>query len=283
MAGNRAHSYTRINEVPNTYKFLILDSKLRDSGQHVTYIQSPIGLVPKGKNDTRLIFHLSYPRGEKKLSVNACTPRELCSVRYNDFEEAARMCWKAGPGCFVAKSDMNSACCNLPIRPEDWKWLVMMAPHPVTKMKCYFFDKCLPFGAGISCSHFQRFSNCVAHLVKWKTGKKTHNYLDDFFFVQLLKALCDGQVEKFIGICREINFHVSMEKTFWGHTVIIYLGILINTVSQTISIPIEKIEKALDMLQEITTAKRTAVLRMQQLTGLLNFMSKAIIPGCAFT
>ena len=34
------------------------------------YIQSPIGLVPKdGGKNTRLIFHLSYPRG-KDLSVN---------------------------------------------------------------------------------------------------------------------------------------------------------------------------------------------------------------------
>ena len=32
------------------------------------FIQSPIGLVPKdGGKDTRLIFHLSYPRGRKIL------------------------------------------------------------------------------------------------------------------------------------------------------------------------------------------------------------------------
>ena len=38
-----------------------------------TYIQSPIGLIPKDKGtQTRLIFHLSYPRNTKtKLSVNA--------------------------------------------------------------------------------------------------------------------------------------------------------------------------------------------------------------------
>ena len=44
------------------------------------YIQSPIGLVPKDNGkDTRLIFHLSYPRG-KGTSVNANTPKELCTV-----------------------------------------------------------------------------------------------------------------------------------------------------------------------------------------------------------
>ena len=40
------------------------------------HIQSPVGLVPKGKNgDTRLIFHLSYPRGGNSKYVNANTPK----------------------------------------------------------------------------------------------------------------------------------------------------------------------------------------------------------------
>ena len=45
------------------------------------YIQSPVGLVPKGENETRLIFHLSYNfKGEKK-SINANTPRENFNYR----------------------------------------------------------------------------------------------------------------------------------------------------------------------------------------------------------
>ena len=40
------------------------------------YIQSPVGLVPKGSTgDTRLIFHLSYPRGKATKSVNANNPK----------------------------------------------------------------------------------------------------------------------------------------------------------------------------------------------------------------
>ena len=51
------------------------------------FTQSPIGLVPKdGGRDTRLIFHLSYPRSGE--SVNSCTPKELCSVDYPDFSLA---------------------------------------------------------------------------------------------------------------------------------------------------------------------------------------------------
>ena len=60
------------------------------------YIQSPIGLVPKdGGKDTRLIFHLSYPR-DGSSSVNANTPTELCLVKYPDFNEAIKLCLKEG-------------------------------------------------------------------------------------------------------------------------------------------------------------------------------------------
>ena len=61
------------------------------------FIQSPIGLVPKdGGKDTRLIFHLSYPRrkgGETaQLSVNANIPIEMCTVSYPDFYDAVKAC-----------------------------------------------------------------------------------------------------------------------------------------------------------------------------------------------
>ena len=44
------------------------------------YIQSPVGLVPKGEDQTRLIFHLSYDFGEAEehKSVNHHTPKDLC-------------------------------------------------------------------------------------------------------------------------------------------------------------------------------------------------------------
>ena len=61
-----------------------------------SYIQSPIGLVPKdGGKNTRLIFHLSYPRGTGK-SVNANTSAEACSVKYPDFNRAIQLCLQAG-------------------------------------------------------------------------------------------------------------------------------------------------------------------------------------------
>ena len=81
-----------------------------------SYIQSPIGLVPKdnGKN-TRLIFHLSYPRGTKK-SLNANMPKSLTSVNYPDFSKAIELCRKAGVNCKLSKSDMSSTFRHLGVK-----------------------------------------------------------------------------------------------------------------------------------------------------------------------
>ena len=148
------------------------------------YIQSPIGLVPKdaGKK-TRLIFHLSYPRGATPpKSVNANTPKHLCTVTYCEIDEAIRLCLRAGKGCHAAKSDYSAAFRHLCIKRDHWKWLVMKAKSPIDGKIYYFVDKCLPFGAAISCSHFQAFSDSVAHIFMVKSkGKTTVNYLDDYF------------------------------------------------------------------------------------------------------
>ena len=63
---------------------------------YCSYIQSPIGLVPKAGNKTRSIFHLSYEfdnNGKPEHgSLNRHTPKELCMVKYKDLDHAMRTC-----------------------------------------------------------------------------------------------------------------------------------------------------------------------------------------------
>ena len=175
------------------------------------YIQSPIELVPKYKGKkTRLIFHLSYPKMGR--SVNSQILKELCMVKYPDFQDAVELCVKAGKSCHISKSDMSMAFRNIPMDKRSWSVLILKAFHPITGKAYYFVDKCLPFGASISCKIFQEFSNTVAHLVKFETKEDLVNYLDDYFFAALRKAMCNEQVLIFLQICHEIRFPVALEK-----------------------------------------------------------------------
>ena len=150
--------------------------------------------------------------------------------------DAVEICLKAGKACYCAKSDMSMAFRNIPMNKRSWRYLILKATHPTTGITYYFVDKCLPSGASISCAIFQAFSDAVAHLVKFRTNKPLVNYLDDYFFAALCKALCDGQVRVFLDICDYICFPVSLEKTFWGTQLLTFLGLLIDTINQRICI-----------------------------------------------
>ena len=112
--------------------------------------------------------------------------------------------------------------------PNDGKWK-------------FFVDKCLPFGASISCSHYQRFSNALRHVVEVRSGSKSlTNYLDDFLFMAIKKWICDNMIKMFLQLCKEVNIPVALEKTEWSDTVIVFLGILLDGQRLLLSIPLEK-------------------------------------------
>ena len=158
------------------------------------YIQSPIGLVPKARNKTRLLFHLSHDFKQSGFkSVNSSIPKHLCSVKYNDLDTTVKFCFKklksggrtAGRVLFFGKTDFSSAFRMIPLKKELWKYLVIQAVDPVMGIKQFFFDKCLPFGASISCAIFQRFSNALRHILEYKLKmiNVVVNYLDDYLFI----------------------------------------------------------------------------------------------------
>ena len=259
------------------------------------FIQSPIGLVPKAGNKTRLIFHLSYVFGDRleDQSLNGCTIKEECSVHYNDLDAAVKACLETSREAtrvlgtsviYLGKTDLSSAFRVLPLKIVCFKWLVMLAQDPQDNEWKFFIDKCLPFGASISCSHYQRFSNALRHIIQTRTNQRSlTNYLDDFLFAAITKLLCNFMIQSFLQLCEELNIPVAIEKTEWGTTLVIFLGILLDGERLLMMIPLEKRDKALNLLKDIDGKKKITVKQLQVLTGYLNFLSRAIVAGRTFT
>ena len=218
-----------------------------------TFIQSPIGLVPKDNGTkTRLIFHLSHDFSDHG-SVNSYIRDEICSVKYNDIDVAIRLILKLSQNCenvFMSKTDGKSAFRVLPLNKQSWRWLVMKAKDPDTWVIKYFVDKCLPFGSSISCALFQKVSDGLKCITQYRIGRTdflTH-YLDDFLFLATLLCECNRLLREFIAMCEEIGFPLSADKTFWADLRMVFLGILLNGQTLTLSIPLEKRTRALDMI-----------------------------------
>ena len=247
------------------------------------YIQSPIGLVPKdGGKKTGLIFHLSFPKNGN-TSVNANTNPELCHVKYKDFDQAIKICIQEGVYVYLGKSDISHAFRNIPLKKKYWKYLIMKAESPKDGKIYYFVDKCLPFGASISCAIFQAVSDALAHIVKMKTNKDNINYLDDFLFIALLEGYCNHQLDIFLKVCNEVNLPVAEEKTCWATQLIQFLGLLIDAKRGMICIPLDKIKRATELILHLKNKKKGELREIQRLCGYLNFLNKCIVPRRAFT
>ena len=247
--------------------------------------------------------------------MNACTPCEICTVKYNDLDVAIRQCLqlahevnqmeedttqdgfkndklfedqqKQNKPIFIGKTDLSSAFRILPLLVSCFCWLVFKALDPRDGKFKYFIDKCLPFGASISCSLYQWFSNALKFILTRRMGvrpgRAITNYLDDFLFSAIAKTICDTMISEFLLLCGKLNIPVAIEKTEWGDTMAIFLGIMLNGRTMTLSIPLAKQEKALKLLNDLAGKKRATVKQLQVLTGYLKFLTKAIVPGRTFT
>ena len=284
----------RLKRVPGPFKTIPFDN----------FIQSPIGLVPKaGGDQTRLIFPLSYDfegKGEDRCrSLNKAIPREFCFVTYNDLDHAVRQILiirdeevqrrkLLGNGqqdtdaepvvVYFGKSDVRSAFRVLLLSRKSFLWLVMMAQKPVSNEWVFFVDKCLPFGASISCALFQRVSNGIRHIGEFETGSPLTNYLDDFLFFALLKQRLNFLLSEFIHIRGLVGMPIALEKTEWATTLIMFLGILLDGERFILSLPLEKQEKAVYLLERMVSKRKVTVHELQSLCGFFEFFEQSDSP-----
>ena len=174
------------------------------------------------------------------------TPEEKCKVKYSDLDYAIKCCFRWGKiledeeskPLFFSKTDLKSAFRVVPLKKSSWRWLLMKCEDPASGGTLFFFDKNLPFGSSISCSHFQKFMCALHHIVIVRTGRRMAitNYLDDFLFVSTSVRIYNYLVNYFLLICAEIVVPVAHEKTEWAASKTVFLGILLDGESHTMYI-----------------------------------------------
>lgn len=238
---------------------------------------SPLGLVPKGKEvgQFRVIHHLSYPENS---SVNDFIDPTKCSVTYSSIDEAVEIIQTFGKHTLASKSDVRSAFRLLPISPTDFDLLGFKINDQ------FYFDKCLPFGASISCALFEEFASFLHWLVaKHHPGGAVVHYLDDFLFLGKQGTNhCKDLLDTFKDVCKMLGVPIADEKTISPTTCLTFLGIEIDTVEMTIRIPKDKLAELRQKISDSINCKKVTLKQMQSLLGSLNFACRVITPGRAF-
>ena len=240
---------------------------------------SPIGLVPKSEPGSfRLIHNLSYP---STTSVNEGIDKQYCSVRYSSFDDAIQLVVRAGKGAFLAKADVKSAFRLLPVHPSDFCLLGIELENKI------FIDKALPMGASCAPALFESFSTFLEWALRFRTGSDmVCHYADDFLFVGRAKVgghvACDRLLQSFGDLCAELGVPLAEEKTVFPSTVLTFLGLEIDTVALTVSVPAGKLSEIRLKTQAAVRSKKLTLRSLQSLIGSLSFICRAVAPGRAF-
>ena len=236
---------------------------------------SPVGLIPKSDGSWRLITHLSYPPGS---SVNDGIDKNICSVTYTSFDEVSQMIFKLGKGALMAKRDIKSAFRLLPIHPNDFHLLGIKVEGN------YYVDTMLPMGLSLSCSLFEKFATFIHWLVQFVTDiHSIDHYLDDFIMAGADGTEnCQTLVLNFSNLCEEIGIPIAENKSVGPTTVLVFLGLEIDSLAMTIRIPLNRIEELRQLLEKMLSKRKVTLEQLQKLVGKLNFFCRAIRSSRAF-
>ena len=235
-------------------------------------IVSPLASVPKDKGtDIRLIHDLSFPKG---CSVNSHIPKELCFVEYETLDDCLSIIASLGKRTLMSKTDISSAYRIFEVRKADYRLLGF------TWNNQFYWDRCLPMGCSVSCGKFEEFSKLLQWMMKCKFNVAFMSHIiDDFmFFGPHSSHLCQQYLDLFIQVCQYLGIPIKFEKTFNASTCLELHGIKVCTETMVASLPIDKLEKANTLIDNMLSRSKTSIKELQELCGFLNFCLR-IIPS----
>ena len=129
-----------------------------------------------------------------------------------------------GPGCFMTKTDIQSAFRIIPVHPDDWELLGM------SWKGLFFFDKALPFGLRSAPYLFNQLSDALEWLVKTHLNiPSIIHILDDFFIAQPLPfSRCATALCQVLTLFEELNIPLAPKKTFRPTQCLEFMGITLD-------------------------------------------------------
>jgi hypothetical protein len=237
---------------------------------------SPIGLVPKAHQPGkwRMIVDLSFPFSH---SVNTGISEELSSITYAKVDDAVACIQQLGRGATLVKLDLQNAYRIIPVHPHD-QHLLGIAWEGET-----FIDRALPFGLRSAPKIFSAVADMMAWALHWAGIRHLIHYLDDFLLMGAPDSEEGAQIlDLALRTFQLLGIPVAAHKTEGPATLVIFLGILLDTIAQELRLPIEKIERLKSLLRKWSSKKACTRKELQSFLGHLSHAASVVRPGRTF-
>lgn len=236
-------------------------------------IVSSLGAIIKSSGKVRLIHDCSRPAG---LSVNCYA--QAFHFKYTTLDKAVSLIPQNG---YMAKIDLSSAYRSVPIHPDCFKFTGLSWNFDNAKCATFLVDTRLPFGASTAPGIFQRLSDSITRYMS-RSGYNVISYLDDFLIIDAHEDKCQRAFALLLNILQQLGFSINWQKVVKPSQLITFLGVEINSVTESLSLPIEKLNELKSELCLWKVKKKATKKELQQLIGKLNWAARVIRGGRTF-
>ena len=223
---------------------------------------SPLFTVPKPNEDDlvkkyRIIHHLSHPSGELGTSVNDLVADAWKHVRYTAFKEVVEMAFALGPRAWLWAVDAQDAYYRVPIKQKYWSLFAILW------LGRYFFFTSLQMGLANACKIYTRFADAIEFIIsknhlllfklQWdgRSIRILRHYLDDFFGGHKRRCKARRQFVLVQQWMAALGIPTKPSKCIEPARVQRWLGWLYNTLTQTLAVPSDKVERYIARIDAI--------------------------------
>ena len=182
----------------------------------------------------------------------------------------------------MAKVDLSNAYRSVRIHPSNYsatglKWLFANEDRPR-----FFVDTRLPFGASRSPFIFNSITQSVRRMMAKRGFSNVVVYLDDFLIIERTLSACNAALHTLLNLLRRLGFHVNYSKLEGPSQIVTFLGVTINSINMSLSLPQQKLTQLADQLTVFSNRKRATCNQLQSLAGKLAWASRVVRGGRTF-
>lgn len=257
------------SEVGNELERLIAMGRLVGPLREAPTVICPLGVVVKTRPDKSLKVRMTFDATAGGVNDALTCP----GFNLPTIEDALD---RIAPGDFLTSFDMRDGYLHIPVDPRESKFLGCR--HPISGA-LYKFTY-LPFGIATCPIIFCAFTGLIArHLRTLDPHTEVLVYLDDFFAIGRTRRAAVNFAFNFERLADIAGLKLAHEKRHGPSTEGTFLGFCVDTVSRTLSLPIDKWEKIKQDLAEVLANPNPQVRILLSVAGKLGHISKVVRGG----
>ena len=215
---------------------------------------------------------LSFPPG---FSVNNDIDSRLMSLHYSSLDNVVAIIQRLRPGTLMAKLDLKSAYCLVPVHPDDGILLGTCWKDSI------YQDAALPFGLASAPKIFSAVTDFLLWVMHSKGVHWLLHYLDDFILFGCPSTdKCLRSLQIALSCYTELGWEAH--KVDGPASCITFLGIEIDTTNSQLRLPSDKLQALKSEIEAWDSHRSCTEKQLLSLIGQLSHSSKVIKPGRSF-